>query len=431
MDTQNQYDQQYSLVGQDIYQDDLRLKEVADLPPSLWLLALGLLAASASALIRIPLYKFTSIRRTMTEAGGPVEGLVAQGPITKYSLQSSDRTNGPVPEILKNYMDAQYYGEIGIGTPPQCFTVVFDTGSSNLWVPSIHCKLLDIACWVHHKYNSGKSSTYVKNGTSFDIHYGSGSLSGYLSQDTVSVPCNSGPSAPGGLKIERQVFGEATKQPGITFIAARFDGILGMAYPRISVNNVLPVFDNLMEQKLVDKNIFSFYLNRDPSGQPGGELMLGGIDSKYYKGSLSYLNVTRKAYWQVHMDQIEVANGLTLCKKGCEAIVDTGTSLLVGPVDEVKELQKAIGAVPLIQGEYIIPCEKVASLPKVSLRLGGKDYTLSPESYTLKVSQGGKTICLSGFMGMDIPPPSGPLWILGDVFDRDNNRVGFAEAAKL
>uniref|UniRef100_A0A8C6RT85 Cathepsin D n=1 Tax=Nannospalax galili TaxID=1026970 RepID=A0A8C6RT85_NANGA len=392
--------------------------------------------ASYLCLDRIPLHKFTSIRRTMTEVGGPVEDLILKGPITKYSMSAPAETKGPVPEILKNYMDAQYYGEIGIGTPPQCFTVVFDTGSSNLWVPSIHCKMLDIACWIHHKYNSGKSSTFVKNGTSFDIHYGSGSLSGYLSQDTVSVPCKPEMS---GIKVEKQTFGEATKQPGITFIAARFDGILGMAYPRISVNNVVPVFDNLMQQKLVDKNIFSFYLNRDPSGQPGGELMLGGTDSKYYKGDLSYVNVTRMAYWQVHMDQLDVANGLTLCKGGCEAIVDTGTSLLVGPVDEVKELQKAIGAVPLIQGEYIIPCEKLPSLPSVSLKLGGKNYDLSPEDYVLKVVQGGKTICLSGFMGMDIPPPSGPLWILGDVFiglyytvfDRDNNRVGFAKAARL
>nr|XP_044992886.1 cathepsin D [Jaculus jaculus] len=404
--------------------------------PGAVLLVLGLLAASATALVRIPLHKFTSIRRTMTEVGGPVEDLILKGPITKYSLQSPAGTKGPVPEMLKNYMDAQYYGEIGIGTPPQCFTVVFDTGSSNLWVPSIHCKLLDIACWIHHKYNSGKSSTYVKNGTSFDIHYGSGSLSGYLSQDTVLVPCK---SSLGSIKVENQIFGEAIKQPGITFIAAKFDGILGMAYPRISVNNVLPVFDNLMQQKLVDKNVFSFYLNRDPSGQPGGELMLGGIDSKYYKGELSYLNVTRMAYWQVHMERVDVANGLTLCKGGCEAIVDTGTSLLVGPVDEVKALQKAIGAVPLIQGEYIVPCEKVSSLPDVTLSLGGKKYQLSSDDYILKVTQSGKTICLSGFMGMDIPPPSGPLWILGDVFigryytvfDRENNRVGFAQAARL
>ncbi|XP_062949638.1 cathepsin D isoform X1 [Cynocephalus volans] len=386
--------------------------------------------------LRIPLYKFTSIRRTMSEAGGPVEKLIAPGPISKYSQGMPAVGQGPIPEMLKNYMDAQYYGEIGIGTPPQCFTVVFDTGSSNLWVPSVNCKLLDIACWIHNKYNSKKSSTYVKNGTTFDIHYGSGSLSGYLSQDTVSVPCN---PAVRGVRVQWQVFGEATKQPGITFIAAKFDGILGMAYPRISVNDVLPVFDNVMRQKLVDNNIFSFYLNRDPNVQPGGELMLGGFDSKYYKGSLSYVNVTRQAYWQVRLDQMDVGSGLTLCQGGCEAIVDTGTSLLVGPVDEVRELQKAIGAIPLIQGEYMIPCEKVSSLPPITLKLGGKAYSLSAEDYTLKVSQGGKTICLSGFMGMDIPPPAGPLWILGDVFigryytvfDRDNNRVGFAEAARL
>lgn len=384
-----------------------------------------LLITQSVAIIRVPLHKTRSLRRLMSDNGMSLEELRA------FAKSSGAPDSSPAPSLpverLTNFMDAQYYGVISIGTPPQDFTVLFDTGSSNLWVPSIHCSFLDLACWLHHRYNSKKSSTYVQNGTKFSIEYGRGSLSGFISGDTVSIA---------GLSVPGQQFGEAVKQPGITFAVARFDGVLGMAYPSISVAKVLPVFDTAMAAKLLPENIFSFYINRDPAAAVGGELMLGGTDPQYYTGDLHYVNVTRKAYWQIKMDGVAVGNQLTLCKAGCQAIVDTGTSLIVGPREEVRALQKAIGALPLLMGEYFIDCKKIPSLPVISFNIGGKMFNLTGEDYIVKESQMGVSICLSGFMAMDIPPPAGPLWILGDVFigkyytvfDRNADRVGFAPA---
>ena len=62
--------------------------------------------------------------------------------------------------------------------------------------------------------------------------------------------------------MKNQTFGEAVKQPGSAFINAKFDGILGMAFPSIAVDNVNPVFQNMVAQGLVNKPVFGFYLDR-------------------------------------------------------------------------------------------------------------------------------------------------------------------------
>ena len=98
---------------------------------------------------------------------------------------------------------------------------MFDTGSSNLWVPSATCPSNDIACQRHNQYNHNVSSTYVPNGEEFRIVYGSGALAGFLSEDTVGL---------GDFVITNQTFAEATQEPGLTFVVAAFDGIMGMAY---------------------------------------------------------------------------------------------------------------------------------------------------------------------------------------------------------
>jgi len=326
-------------------------------------------------------------------------------------------SEGHIPILqLANYANSQYFADISIGTPPQNFSVIMDTGSANLWVPSKTCT--SASCTLHAQYDSSASRTYAANGSDFKIQYGSGSMEGYVSEDTLAV---------GGMALKEVSFAEATSEPGTAFLYGKFDGILGLALRDISVNHIVPPFYQMVDQGLVEEPVFSFRIG--PSEQDGGEVVFGGVDPSHYRGEITFYPVEKMGYWQISLRAVALGN-LTLDLRGAGAAIDTGTSLIMVPSEHASRLNNAIGAIPNWDSQYVVPCHSVPSLPDINFKFGNQSYPLSSSDYIFKVDQS----CISAFSPMD---SSSGLWIIGDVFlrryfsvfDLGKKAVGFATSA--
>uniref|UniRef100_A0A8B9DSE5 pepsin A n=1 Tax=Anser cygnoides TaxID=8845 RepID=A0A8B9DSE5_ANSCY len=369
------------------------------------LLLLGLVALAQCHLSKIPLRRLKSLRQRLEEHG-LLEHFLKQHPYNRASKYFPVFAGTTSSEPLQNYMNNEYYGTISIGTPAQEFTVIFDTGSSNLWVPSVYCS--SPACKNHKRFNPSDVS----------IFYGTGSMTGILGYDTVTVS---------NIQVTNQIFGLAETEPGTTFYYSPFDGILGLAFPSIASSGATPVFDNMMNQDLVARDLFSVYLSKDD--QSGSFVLFGGIDSAYTTKGITWIPLSAETYWQITMERVFVGEKAVACYFSCQAIVDTGTSLLAVPTTALKRIYNALGA----DSDGEISCNDVSRLPDVAFKINGKKFTVPATAYVIE-SDG---FCSLGFEGMDTPTESGELWILGDVFireyyvifDRANNKVGLSPLA--
>ncbi|XP_014259892.1 aspartic proteinase A3-like [Cimex lectularius] len=319
-----------------------------------------------------------------------------------YAGPGGTRVKSP----LENYRNSQYFGTISLGTPRQSFLVIFDTGSSNLWVPSSSCT--SFICKKHKRYDENSSSTYIKNGKLFRINYIKGKMVGILSSDTLRI---------GQLAVENVTFGEAIHFPGMGLESLRADGVFGLGFPENAVANVRPPFYFMMDQGLLSQNLFSFYLNRDQDDQNGGEIVLGGWNADLFDPKdIDYIPLNDKKTWQFSIERISVGKGYNqtdiakkLFKRSYDGLADTGTSTIIGPSMYVRKIHNAIGVTE--SGFYeTVDCSIVDSLPDVTFHIKGKPYILGPRDY-IKFRE--DDVCITNFRSI---PYSNHPWILGDAF---------------
>ncbi|KAI0036070.1 acid protease [Vararia minispora EC-137] len=337
---------------------------------------------------------------------------------TKHPLASSSnsakRDTGPEP--LTDDQQVLWQGTISVGTPSADFTVDFDTGSSDLFLPGVDCT---VNCNGHKLYDPSASSSAQGTNQPFSLAFGDGStVQGTIFSDSVTAA---------GLTATGQAVGDSSQySAGFSINEFPPDGLMGMAFQQISVFNASPFFQTLVSQGTVTAPEFGVKL-----AQTGSELFLGGADTSLFTGDLTNVPVTTVGFWEVNMDSVDVGGNPAVTS--VDSIIDTGTTLVVGEQNTVTAIYAAIpGAADASNtagpGFFTFPCNTTNF--DVSFVFGGTSFPISLDTFNLGMLAQGSSECVGGIMGAEGLPG----FIVGDVFlqnvytvfDVGNTQVGFA-----
>ncbi|TXT06103.1 hypothetical protein VHUM_03576 [Vanrija humicola] len=333
-------------------------------------------------------------------------------------------------------IDSVYAGELSIGTPPQQFLVIVDTGSSDLWVLESGCS----QCSGMTAFQDQQSSTFVNTNTPFKIAYGSGDAAGTVVTDVVTMDT---------FTVQQQSFA-LVNQLSPELITAPIAGLMGLGWQKISNIGKTPWWQSLAENTWADPQ-FGVYMARLRNTRPtsrvnenGGEITFGGVNSSYFTGDINYMSIANSDldYWRLPISGIWVeGNNIGYSSSSANAAIDTGTTLIAGPSKVVASIyaqipnSEPLGASSGYQGYYQYPCNQDVT---VKMGFGNQVWTISSDDFSLgPLSSATPDMCVGAFFNLEGNNPY-VSWIVGatflknvySVYRADPPAIGFAALAQ-
>ncbi|KIY60860.1 acid protease, partial [Cylindrobasidium torrendii FP15055 ss-10] len=349
------------------------------------------------------------------------------------ALDQDDRRRSTGTNLLVNQdTDSSFYGSLALGTPAVSYNIVFDTGSADFWIASSNCTS---GCENVPTFDPSSSSSFKSANQDFSITYGTGHASGTLATDVVQLA---------GFSVTDQVFAPAS-EVATGLLSSPVSGIMGMAWQSIASSNAMPFWQNLVANNAWDQPLMAFQLSRylNVAGaqtlEQGGQFSMGFLNSSLYTGDVEYIDlVDDGSYWLVAMTGITVQGNSVSPGSGSTAYaaIDTGTTLVGGPSDEIanifSNIPDSVAGTGDYDGYYLYPCDTSVN---ITLNFGGKDWSISSDDFLLQ--QVSRSQCLGAFFVFDSGTSGGssPSWIVGDTFLKNvysvyrysPPAVGFAE----